>query len=116
MPNGRSGGFPIETGTLKDVVGAASDAAPVGLIFDASSGPRFRPVGRSEVLRLIEDCPSARVAVEEQDHSSYIIHLRDEPSLGWVSVSPESPIFSELRQFHDQWKIEHPDWNGWIGF
>jgi len=32
-----------------------------------------------------------RLAVEEQDHSFYIIHVRDEPTLIWVSVNQIRP-------------------------
>jgi len=69
----------------------------------------------AEVLRLVEECPQERVAVEEQDHSSYIIHLSNEPVV-WVCVQPDSPIFAGLKQRHGQWEIEHPNWDGWIGF
>jgi hypothetical protein len=117
MPNGRSGGFPINTADLKRLVSEVSDTAVVGMLTSTggSSTPRLRPAVGAEVLRLVEECPHERVAVEEQDHSSYVIHLSNEPMV-WVLVQPDSPIFGGLKQRHGQWATEHPNWGGWIGF
>ena len=116
MPNGRSGGFPIETADLKRLIRAVSNTAAIGKVVDGSSGPSLRPADAAEVTRLVEECAHQRVAVEEQDHKFYIIHIRDEPTPIWVAVHSESPIFDELKQRHAQWNIEHPNWTGWIGF
>ena len=109
MPNGRSGGFPIDTGDLKRLVSEVADTAFLGMLASdgSSSSPRLRPTVGAEVLRLVEACSHARVAVEEQDHSSYLIHLSNEPVV-WVLVRPDSPIFAGLKQRHGQWEIEHP--------
>jgi hypothetical protein len=117
MPNGRSGGFPIDAADLKRLVSEVADAASIGMLASAggSASPGLRPIGGAQVLRLVEECRHDRVAVEEQDHSSYIIHLSNEPPV-WIFVQPDSPMFGGLKQRHGQWKIEHPDWDGWIGF
>jgi hypothetical protein len=117
MPNGRSGGFPIDTADLKRLVSEVADTTSIGMLAspDGSSSPRLRPTVGAEVLRLVEECLQERVAVEEQDHSSYIIHLSNEPVV-WVLVKPDSPIFAGLKQRHGQWEIEHPKWDGWIAF
>jgi hypothetical protein len=117
MPNGRSGGFPIDTTALKQLVSEVADTASIGMLASAggSPSPGLRSTVAAEVLRLVEECPHGRVAVEEQDHSSYIIHLSNEPVV-WVWVQPDSPIFTGLKQRHGQWEIEHPNWDGWIGF
>jgi hypothetical protein len=107
MPNGHSGGFLIETATLKGLLRAAPDTAPIGKLAVRSS-PRLRLVNATEVLRLVEESPHERLAVEEQDHSFYIIHVRDEPTPVWVSVKSDSPIFAALALQHSRWKLEHP--------
>jgi hypothetical protein len=117
MPNGRSGGFPIETADLRRLLSEVADTASIGKLASEGGSPRpeLRPVVRAEVLRLVEECRQQHVAVEEQDHSSYIIHLSNEPVV-WVLVNPDSPMFAGLKQRHGQWKIEHPNWGGWMGF
>jgi hypothetical protein len=67
-------------------------------------------------MRFLEECPQDRMAVEEQDHKSYIIHLSNEPELKWLVVGSESPIYLEIRQRHAQWMNERPDWKGWMAF
>jgi hypothetical protein len=114
MPNGRSGGFVIETEDLKELVKAIPDATVIGKIVVHSSQPR--PADAAEVARFLETCANDRVAVEEQDKKLYIIHLRNEPELMWLVVSSEAPIFLDLRQRHARWATEHPDWKGWHAF
>ena len=113
MPNGRSGGFIIETADLKELVTAVSDTAVVGKL---TTGLRLRTASAAEISRCIEECPLDRIAIEEQDNTFYIIHIRNEPDIIWVSVNSESPIFAQLRQRHTRWMAEHPGWNEWIGF
>jgi hypothetical protein len=113
MPNGRSGGFVIETTDLKQLVTAVSDTAVVGQL---TTGLRPRAASAAEIAQCIEDCPLDRMAVEEQDHTFYIIHFSNDPDIIWVSVNSESPIFAELRLRHARWMTEHPGWNGWMGF
>jgi hypothetical protein len=113
MPNGRSGGFVIETADLKQLVTAVSDSAVVGQL---TTGLQPRAASAAEIARCIEECPHDRVAVEEQDNTFYIIHFSNDPDIIWVSVNSKSPIFVELRLRHARWKAEHPGWNGWIGF
>jgi hypothetical protein len=114
MPNGRSGGFVITTADLKELVRGVSDNAVVGQMV-VHSLP-FRAANAAEITRFVEECPHDRVAVEEQAHKSYIIHLSDEPKPIWLLVGSESPIFLEIRQRHAQWMTEHPDWQGWKAF
>jgi hypothetical protein len=73
MPNGRSGGFVIETVDLRELVKAVSDTTVVGQAFVNSLPPRL--VSSSEVSRLVEECRHDRIAVEEQDNAAYVIHL-----------------------------------------
>jgi hypothetical protein len=80
MPNGRSGGFPLDKSELKRLVSQASVELPSTMLID-ESGRRPRETDSNELLNLIEKCPSEWVAVEEQDHSAYIIHLCNEPAL-----------------------------------
>ncbi len=114
MPNGRSGGFMIETAYLKELVKAVSDTAVVGHMVVLPLP--IRAANAAEVTGFVEECAHERVAVEEQDHKSYIIHLSNEPKLKWLVVGPESPIFLEIQQRHAQWMTEHPDWKGWMAF
>jgi hypothetical protein len=113
MPNGRSGGFLIEKPDLKHLVEALLDATVVAKVVVHS---RLRPAGALEIARFVDECPNDRIAVEEQDHKSYIIHLSNKPEPIWVMVGPETPLFLELRQRHARWVTEHPDWKGWIAF
>src|SRR5580765_4510366 len=124
MPNGRSGGFVIKTADLKEMVKAVSDTAVVGQmvvlraeaeVHEAVRLP-FRAANAAEVTRFVEECQHDRVAVEEQDHKSYVIHLSNEPKIIWLLVSSESLIFLEIRQRHAQWMNEHPGWKGWEAF
>ena len=114
MPNGRSGGFVIKTADLKEMVKAVSDAAVVGQMVVLRLP--FRAANAAEVTRFVEECQHDRVAVEEQDHKGYVIHLSNEPKIIWLLVSSESPIFLEIRQRHGQWMTEHPGWKGWEAF
>lgn len=114
MPNGRSGGFVIEKADLKHLIEALPNVSVVANIVGHSSP--LRPADALEIARCVDECPNDRIAVEEQDHKFYIIHLSNEPELTWVTVGSETPLFSELRQRHDQWATEHPEWKGWIAF
>jgi hypothetical protein len=114
MPNGRSGGFVIEKTDLKHLVKGLPGATVVAKI--VANHSRLRPADALEIARLVEECPYDRIAVEEQDHKFYIIHLSNEPELVWVMVASEAPIFLELRHRHQQWATAHPDWTGWIAF
>ena len=104
MPNGWSGGFIIETDILKNLLTAVSHAAVIGKL---TTGVRPRTASAAEISRYVEECPLNRVAVEEQDHTSYVIHISDEPDIIWVSVDSESPLFDQLRQRHARWRAEH---------
>ena len=114
MPNGRSGGFVIEKVDLKDLVKAFPDATVVARIIARST--RARPANALETAQFVDECRNDRIAVEEQDHKAYIIHLSNEPEIIWLIVGSEAPIFLELRHRHERWATEHPDWNGWIAF
>jgi hypothetical protein len=115
MPNGRSGGFIIKTADLKELVKIVPDTAVIGQVVVARLP--FRAANAAEVDRFVEECPHDRVAVEEQDHSCYVIHLSNEPTrFIWLLVGSDSPIFLEIRQRHAKWMTEYPDWRGWIGF
>ena len=116
MPNGRSGGFPIETADLKGLISAASAAGPIAMLVDDSSGPKPRATDAKEMLRVANEYPHERVAVEEQDHACYVIHFRNEPTPIWVVVFSESPLFGGLKQRHAQWKLDHPNWPGWLEY
>src|SRR5438093_8250140 len=106
----------VERLVLDVVQPAASDTLPIGKLADGVSGPTLRPANATEVLRLLEESVHERLAVEEQDHSFFIIHISKEPTLLWVSVTSDSPIFAGLAQWQARWTVEHPNWAGWTGF
>jgi hypothetical protein len=112
MPNGRSGGFVMETADLKQLVDAVTGDAVVGRL---TTGLRPQPARADEITRVIEECPHSRIAVEEQDHAFYIIHINNEPVV-WLVIPSESPVFMELRRRHSEWMAERPGWNGWMAF
>jgi hypothetical protein len=86
------------------------------VIGDIVHGESIRAFSVADVIRFVEASPLARVAVEEQHHTSYILHLGNEPGAVWLSVDSASPIFPELQRLHGRWKIEHPGWDGWMAF
>ena len=77
--------------------------------------PRPRPIDASEMVKILERCPHDRLAVEEQDHHWYIIHISNQPII-WVTIGPESQVYREIRERHKQWETANPRWNGWIAF
>jgi hypothetical protein len=113
MPNGRSGGFVIETNDLKRLIEAVTGNAVVGRL---TTGSKPHDARVDEIAQVIEKCPHNRIAVEEQDHAFYIIHISNAPDVVGIVILSESPLFVELRRRHAIWMAEHPDWNGWIAF
>jgi hypothetical protein len=105
MPNGRSGGFVIETADLKQLVQAISGETVVGKLFTMVL--KEQPACAEEVLRLIDECRKDRLAVEEQDHAFYVIHFSDERNIKWLLLNSTSPMFAELRSRHARWLDEH---------
>ena len=99
MPNGRSSGFGVSKERLEGILSALPADAVVGKSI-ASGG-----VDVSTVYRMVSEYPDDLIAVEEQDHRWYIIHLEPIESnppnpKKWIIVSPGSPLFEELRQHH----------------
>ena len=115
MPNGRSGGFIIEKDDLQRLVKAMPEEIGATAAFGSGS-TKSRSIAASEMAKLIERCPNDRLAVEEQDHSWYIIHISNEPEIVWVTILPKSQIFPEIRERHKQWTTANPGWYGWIAF
>jgi hypothetical protein len=113
MPNGRSGGFIIEKGTLTELLKTISETTVVGQILTGPSRPMN--ANRAELTRSSR---SARMksSPSKKDRRAYVIRLRNEPDILWVLVRSEEPIFTNLRQQHARWITEHPGWNGWIAF
>jgi hypothetical protein len=87
VPNGRSGGFIIETIALARLVKAMPEALGATVTF--GENPRPRPIHASEMVWLLEKSPNDRLAVEEQDHSWYIVHINNEPEIIWDNDSPK---------------------------
>ena len=114
MPNGRSGGFPIEKADLKSLLKTFPDDTVVAKVIERST--RSRPSAALGTARFVDECPYDRIAVEEQDHRAYVIHLSNEPEIIWLVVGSEAPMFAELRQRHQRWATEHPDSKEWIAF
>jgi hypothetical protein len=79
MPNGRSCGFVIEKADLKNLVKTFADVTLLARVFEGSARPRL--ANALETTRLVDECPTDRIAVEEQDHAAYIIHLRNDPAI-----------------------------------
>ena len=113
MPNGRSGGFIIEKADLKSLVKTYSDATVIATLLEQSKP--LRHAHALETARLVDECLHDHIAVEEQDHTAYVIHLSNAPVV-WLLVGPEAPLFPDLRQRHQRWATEHPDWKGWFAF
>ena len=113
MPNGRSGGFVLDTADLRLAIAASPQAEVVADVVSGST--RLKPATASELISLVDQCERPQVAVEEQDGDSYIIHITNEPML-WVVVGAKSSLLAPLRQHHSRWRAQHPDWNGWIAF
>jgi hypothetical protein len=108
MPKGHSGRFFIDTAALKRLLHDVPGTTPIGMLAGGTSGSRLRLADATEVVHLVEQVSHERIAVEEQDHSFFIIHVSDEPTLIWISVKSDSPIFGGLAQQQTQWKLDHP--------
>lgn len=107
MPNGHSGGFVIEKADLKHLIQALPADTAVAKVTVRSSP--LRTVTAAELARLVDECPHDRIEVEEQDHTFYVIHLRNKPELVWIMVASETPLFLELRQRHGQRATGHAE-------
>ena len=97
MPNGRSGEFDVNKERLERILSALPSEAVVGKSIAAGD------VDVSAVYRMVSEYPDDLIAVEEQYDRWYIIHLEpiqaNPPSAEkWIMVSPESPLFEELRR------------------
>jgi hypothetical protein len=103
MPNGRSGGFVIETADLEQIVEGVSPDMVVGEVF---TGAKPQETAAADIVRLIQQCSNDRLGVEEQDHAYYIVHLSNSGTK-WLIVDSSSPIFTELRNRHVRWRAEH---------
>lgn len=115
MPNGRSGGFIIEKTSLVQLVKALPEPIGAAILF-VNDGPKVRPIDALEMVKLLESCRNDRLAVEEQDRSSYIIHISNQPEIIWILVMPESEIYAAIRERHKQWTTANQGWNEWIAF
>jgi hypothetical protein len=62
MPNGRSGGFIMQIGDLKELIRASSGSTFVGHL--VGRGLSARAGSASDVATLVDECPQDRVAVE----------------------------------------------------
>jgi hypothetical protein len=113
MPNGRSGGFPLQTADLKQLIADSPQVGSIALIVDGA--PPFRLATASELAPWVAGVNHDHVAVEEQHGTSYIIHLSNEP-IRWICVEPDSPLLVPLHQHHARWKAANPGWNDWIAF
>src|SRR5215510_2370415 len=115
MPNGRSGGFVIETADLRQLVQVVSGDTIVGKVF--TNGTKSLAACADEIVRLIDECPHQRLPVEEQDCTFYVIHFsKDRNNIRWVVINSTSRLFTELRNRHTRWMAEHPSWLGWVEF
>jgi hypothetical protein len=113
MPNGRSGGFLMQTADLKRLFDGLPDSANAGQIIAGYARPREASL--SEIAKLVGECAQEKVPVEEQDGTAYIVHLSNEPIL-WLFVFKESRLLDGLKRSHAEFLAEHPRWNGWIAF
>src|SRR6185436_4858934 len=113
MPNGRSGGFLIPRNELEDLLNGLSDHPVLGRALTKPADARsWSDLDAAAVVTILGTFAGARVWVEEQDHSYYVLNLdREAHESGepeawkWIVVSSESPLFEQLRECHQrQWK------------
>jgi hypothetical protein len=104
------GGFIIETADLKQLIAALTGNAVVGQLF---TGATARESHVSEILPMLDKWKRRRLAVEQQDHERYLIQAGTgiQGTITWIGISPDSPLFVELRRRHAQWNVEHPGEN-----
>ena len=88
MPTGRSGGFLIARQQLETLLLALPSHTVVGKTLKV-------PVTAGDAIKLLAEHGANQVAIEEQDHAWYVIHLST-----WISVNESSAIYSGLRQYH----------------
>jgi hypothetical protein len=96
VPNGRSGGFAIERNDLVQLLLSVPPVTVIGAWFT-----RLGPVSAEEANHALKNNPAKSLGVEEQDHSDYIIHVGGTDT--WIVVTPETPLYTELRHHHKLW-------------
>ena len=114
MPNGRSGGFLVQRDQLRQTLEALPGDVTVGTMRDAARRPAG--VTSAQLVSLLDMPGPPLVAVEEQDHVFYVIHVQRDPEWVWVMVPGSSRLLPELRQLHEAWRKEHPDDKSWMAF
>jgi len=96
MPNGRSGGFAIRRIDLKQLLLSVPPTAVIGTRFGEATA-----VSGAEAGHALENDPHESLGIEEQEHDYYIIHVGGRGT--WIVVTPDTPIFAELRHHHKRW-------------
>ena len=102
MPNGRSGGFELDTADLKHLITSTLLSEVGALLADGPGRPK--PCSSADVAAAVERCQQAHVYIEEQDGAFYVIHLNDDPIL-WVVIRSGAPLLAPLRERHTEWKL-----------
>lgn len=114
MPNGRSGGFLIETGTLVTLLETLPSSTTLG--FSVGSATRARGAGEprpllnaTDVVGMARTFKWPHVYVEEHDYEFYVLHLDRPLEMGgepdadlWVVVEEGSALFKALREQHQR--------------
>lgn len=102
MPNGRSGSLFLEKTEFANWLRSRDDQEIIGLSLPATA------VSVAMAIEMLASFPIERIAVEEQDARSYIVHLHhpldiDPPEIEkWILIKPGSPLFEELRRRHER--------------
>jgi hypothetical protein len=100
MPNGRSGGFRISVGQVRQLLGSLTGDAVVGELFGHGGAVI---VTASQFAQRVDQHDEEDVPVEEQDHSWYIAHLGADHT-NWVVIEENSPLYEGFRQCHEEWR------------
>ena len=69
-----------------------------------------------DVIGLLDQDGLDPIPVEEQYREFYILHLSNSQEEVWIMVYGDSPLFRPLRDRHQEWMREHPNYRDWFAF
>lgn len=104
MPNGRTAIFPLEKSRLLACVESLRNDETIGERFSSLSGSEDSvSVTVADWSQEVGAHSEAQILVEKQHHDFYIVHCGEDFKV-WICVDKSSPLFSQLRSFHEEWR------------
>lgn len=96
MPNGRNSLFAI----LREELQNWFSSVPADTVIGEWCG-QSGSVSAEEAKQALANHRDGWVTAEEQYHSFYIVRILG--TLTWIALGEESPVYPQLRQWHQRW-------------